>query len=65
MYRNWAPLLIHVLSGLHCLVTLGGLLMYLTTCGLQHLNSICSTDAASAALPVLAVSSRGWAKGMV
>ena len=28
MYRNWAPPLVHVLLGLHRLVTLGGLVVY-------------------------------------
>lgn len=34
--------------------------------GLQHLNSICTSDAAaSACSPALAASSRGWARGTV
>ena len=63
MYRNWAPLLIHVLSGLHCLVTLGGLLVYFATSGLQHVNSICTAHVAPACLAGLGCFSQRVGKG--
>ena len=47
MYRNWTPLLIHVLSDLHRLVTLRGLSGSSAVLGLQHLNSVSTRDAAS------------------
>lgn len=56
MYRNWAPPLVHVLSGLHCLVALGGLMVYFAS----NVRTACAPSLWFASL-ALAVSSRRWA----
>lgn len=65
MYRKGAPLLIHVLAGLHRPVTLGGLSASSAVRGLQHLNGVSTAAEPPPAWLALAVSSRGWARGTV